>query len=78
MVMANENVWIERNLLYDNPTAPIMVIAYPLGFSDPDYNPLCARGRGDWLRTSLRPQWRQGSAVRGRRAAAGGLRRRAA
>ncbi|OBX20859.1 hypothetical protein A9995_01540 [Erythrobacter sp. QSSC1-22B] len=39
MVMANENVWIAQNLLYDNPTAPIMVIAYPLEFSDPQYNP---------------------------------------
>lgn len=39
MVMANENVWVGQNLLYDNPTAPIMVIAYPLPFEDPDYNP---------------------------------------
>ncbi|WP_374406034.1 parallel beta-helix domain-containing protein [Pelagerythrobacter sp.] len=39
MVMANENVWVGQNLLYDNPTAPIMVIAYPLEFDDPDYDP---------------------------------------
>ena len=39
MVMANENVWVGENLLYDNPTAPIMVIAYPLAFDDPNYNP---------------------------------------
>src|SRR5690606_35243359 len=39
MVMANENVWVGQNLLYDNPTAPIMVIAYPLPFEDADYNP---------------------------------------
>ncbi|RXZ66362.1 parallel beta-helix domain-containing protein [Pelagerythrobacter rhizovicinus] len=39
MVMANENVWVGQNLLYDNPTAPVMVIAYPLPFEDPNYNP---------------------------------------
>lgn len=39
MVMANENVWVGQNLLYNNPTAPIMVIAYPMAFDDPDYNP---------------------------------------
>ena len=39
MVMANENVWVAENLLYDNPTAPIMVIAYPLPFDDATYNP---------------------------------------
>lgn len=39
MVMANDNVWVGENLLYDNPTAPIMVIAYPLAFDDPDYDP---------------------------------------
>ena len=39
MVMANETVWIGQNMLYDNPTAPIMVIAYPLAFEDPEYNP---------------------------------------
>ena len=39
MVMANDTVWIGQNMLYDNPTAPIMVIAYPLAFDDPEYNP---------------------------------------
>ncbi|WP_370179418.1 parallel beta-helix domain-containing protein [Alteriqipengyuania sp.] len=39
MVMANEVVWIGQNMLYDNPTAPIMVIAYPLSFDDAEYNP---------------------------------------
>lgn len=39
MVMANENVWVGQNLLYDNPTAPVMVIAYPLPFEDVNYNP---------------------------------------
>lgn len=39
MVMANDNVWVVDNLLYDNPTAPIMVVAYPQPFDDPDYNP---------------------------------------
>ena len=39
MVMANDTVWVGQNMLYDNPTAPIMVIAYPLAFEDPEYNP---------------------------------------
>ena len=39
MVMANENVWLQDNVLTDNATAEVMVIAYPLSFDDPDYNP---------------------------------------
>jgi len=39
MVMANDTVWVGQNMLYDNPTAPIMVIAYPMPFDDPEYNP---------------------------------------
>ncbi|GAB5347939.1 parallel beta-helix domain-containing protein [Alteriqipengyuania sp. 357] len=39
MVMANDTVWVGQNMLYDNPTAPIMVIAYPLAFEDAEYNP---------------------------------------
>lgn len=48
MVMANENVWVGQNLLYDNPTAPIMVIAYPLAFEDPEYNPYPRAVTIDW------------------------------
>ncbi len=39
MVMANENVWIQNNVIAGNETAQVMVIAYPLSFEDPDYNP---------------------------------------
>ncbi|ODS96954.1 MAG: hypothetical protein ABS49_10090 [Erythrobacter sp. SCN 62-14] len=39
MVMANENVWVDGNIVRDNPTAPFMVIAYSQSFDDPRYNP---------------------------------------
>lgn len=39
MVMANEKVWIENNVVQDNPTAPFMVIAYTQSFDDERYNP---------------------------------------
>ena len=39
MVMANEKVWIEGNVVQDNPTAPFMVVAYTQAFEDPRYNP---------------------------------------
>ncbi|MFN3989930.1 MAG: parallel beta-helix domain-containing protein [Erythrobacter sp.] len=39
MVMANENVWIDGNIVRDNPTAPFMVIAYAQSFDDERYNP---------------------------------------
>ncbi|EAQ29424.1 hypothetical protein NAP1_01590 [Erythrobacter sp. NAP1] len=40
MVMANEGVLIEDNIIDENPTAPIMVIAYTQSFEDERYNPL--------------------------------------
>ncbi|PZT85166.1 MAG: hypothetical protein DI637_12675 [Citromicrobium sp.] len=40
MVMANEKVLIEDNILSNNPTAPIMVLAYPEPFDDDTYDPL--------------------------------------
>lgn len=40
MVMANESVLIENNILSGNPTAPIMVIAYPQPFEDENYDPV--------------------------------------
>ncbi|KEO90901.1 hypothetical protein EH31_07640 [Erythrobacter longus] len=40
MVMANDSVLIEDNILHNNPTAPIMVIAYTLQYDDERYNPL--------------------------------------
>ncbi|MEP3420342.1 MAG: parallel beta-helix domain-containing protein [Erythrobacter sp.] len=39
MVMANDNVLIEDNILQQNPTAPIMVIAYTQQTDDERYNP---------------------------------------
>ncbi|MHA6334276.1 parallel beta-helix domain-containing protein [Qipengyuania sp. CAU 1752] len=39
MVMANERVWVEGNILRDNPTAPFMVVAYNQAFDDAKYNP---------------------------------------
>lgn len=39
MVMANENVWVDGNIVRDNPTAPFMVIAYSQKFDDARYNP---------------------------------------
>jgi parallel beta-helix repeat protein len=40
MVMANDGVKIVANRLDRNPTAQVMVIAYPQPFDDPRYNPL--------------------------------------
>jgi len=48
MVMANDTVWVGQNMLYDNPTAPIMVIAYPMAFDDPEYNPYPREITVDW------------------------------
>jgi parallel beta-helix repeat protein len=39
MVMANEKVWIEGNLLSENPTAPLMIVSYIQPFDDARYNP---------------------------------------
>lgn len=39
MVMANEKVWIEDNIVRDNPTAPFLVVAYTQKFTDTRYNP---------------------------------------
>lgn len=43
MVMANDGVTIEHNALEDNPTAAILVVAYPQAFDDARYNPLPRR-----------------------------------
>ena len=40
MVMANDGVWVRRNTLANNPTAQILVIAYPQDFTDKTYIPL--------------------------------------
>lgn len=40
LIMANDKVLVEDNHLSRNPTAPVMVIAYPMGFTDKSYNPL--------------------------------------
>ncbi len=39
MVMANEQVWIEDNVVFDNPTAPFMVVSYTQAYDDERYNP---------------------------------------
>ena len=39
MVMANETVVVRGNTLANNPTAQIMVLAYPNAFDDQRYNP---------------------------------------
>jgi parallel beta-helix repeat protein len=43
MVMANDLVTVRSNTLANNPTAQIMVIAYPQTFTDKTYNPLPRR-----------------------------------
>ena len=40
MVMANEGVWITQNRMADNPTAHVLIVAYPQPFTDKSYNPL--------------------------------------
>ncbi len=40
MVMANDRVLVENNRLADNPSAHVMVLAYPNAFDDKRYNPL--------------------------------------
>lgn len=40
LIMANDKVLVENNILSRNPTAPVMVIAYPMAFTDKTYNPL--------------------------------------
>ena len=40
MVMANDGVWVRRNTLVGNPTAQILIIAYPQQFTDKTYIPL--------------------------------------
>lgn len=39
LIMANDKVLVEDNVLSRNPTAPVMVIAYPQPFTDKTYNP---------------------------------------
>jgi parallel beta-helix repeat protein len=39
MIMANDGVQIEHNTLIGNPTAQVMVVAYPNKFEDKRYNP---------------------------------------
>jgi parallel beta-helix repeat protein len=39
MIMANDGVLLRDNVLADNPTAQIMIVAYPNKFADTRYNP---------------------------------------
>ena len=43
MVMANDLVTVRGNTLADNPTAQVLVISYPLAFTDKTYNPVPRR-----------------------------------
>lgn len=40
MIMANESVLVQNNRIADNPTAQILIVAYPKPFTDKTYNPL--------------------------------------
>jgi parallel beta-helix repeat protein len=40
MVMANDGVWVKDNRIANNPTAQVLVVAYPKPFTDKTYNPL--------------------------------------
>jgi parallel beta-helix repeat protein len=46
MIMANDTVDVMDNTLVNNPTAQVMVVAYPKPFTDKTYNPL---PRGVWI-----------------------------
>lgn len=50
MVMANDKVWVNDNVLVDNPTAAVMVVAYPNAFKDAKYNPYPREVTVDWNR----------------------------
>jgi len=43
LIMANDRVLVVNNVLSRNPTAPVMVIAYPQAFTDKTYNPFPRR-----------------------------------
>ena len=75
MVMANDGVMIEGNTIVDNPTAPVMVVAYPMKFDDKTYNPY---PRNVTVGANIVSTRRLRSADRGPRAVARRVRRRAA
>ncbi|MFN4021024.1 MAG: parallel beta-helix domain-containing protein [Erythrobacter sp.] len=59
LVMANDGVLIENNILENNPTAHVMVIAYVQKFDDARYNPYARNvivGRNDFRRGGYDPQ----------------------
>lgn len=60
MVMANENVEIADNVIADNATAGVLIIAYPLSFDDAKYNPYPREvgvwGSNQFLRNGFAPQ----------------------
>jgi parallel beta-helix repeat protein len=39
LVMANDGVLVEGNTITDNPTSQVMVVSYPMAFTDKRYNP---------------------------------------
>ena len=59
MIMANDHVTLRGNLFDDNPTAHVMVISYPRGFTDKTYNPtprLVTIGQNHFGRGGYDPQ----------------------
>ena len=59
MIMANDGVTAQNNQLSDNPTAQVLVIAYPRPFTDARYNPLPRNvriGANDVARGGTDPQ----------------------
>jgi len=65
MVMANENVEVADNVIADNGTAGVLVVAYPLSFGDAKYNPYPRNVRiGDgnsFVRNGRDPQYEGGA-----------------
>ncbi len=65
MVMANENVEVANNVIADNGTAGVLVVAYPLSFGDAKYNPYPRNVRiGDgnsFVRNGRDPQYEGGA-----------------
>jgi parallel beta-helix repeat protein len=59
LVMANDRVLVADNVIADNPTAGVMVIAYTQPFTDPRYNPFARNvviGANSFTRNGTDPQ----------------------
>mgnify|MGYP002777010980 CR=1 FL=1 len=59
LIMANDTVLVEDNVIDGNPTAGVMVVAYPQAFEDARYNPFPRNvvvGANDFGRNGYAPQ----------------------